>query len=101
MLSCNWVLIPENFTGHLISRATNTHLIRTKAQFEIWADENKDLADGCPPRMGHVARVKLQTDNLKWLLSKLSSRKYGDRLTSGRSTTGRRLRACPYGRLRM
>jgi hypothetical protein len=49
-------------------------------QRERWADDIKDVGDKCDARMGPVAKARLQTDNLKWLLAKLEPKKYGDRV---------------------
>ena len=71
-----------------------------EAQFEVWADEIKEISDEC--RLGEVVtretdakgktlsikskrgdmidRARLQVDSRKWLLSKLHHKRYGDRL---------------------
>jgi hypothetical protein len=49
-------------------------------QRERWADHIKDVGDACDARMGPVAKARLQTDNLKWLLAKFEPKKYGDRV---------------------
>jgi hypothetical protein len=43
--------------------------------------------------MGPVAKARLQTENLKWLLAKLEPKKYGDRVLT-ESTGDQRVLQC-------
>lgn len=47
---------------------------------ENLADEILEIADGTPAEKGAIALARLRIDTRKWMMSKLSPKKYGDRL---------------------
>jgi len=49
-------------------------------QMEAFADQILDLSDQVLEDQGAVAKAKLQTENRKWLMARLASRRYGDKL---------------------
>lgn len=47
---------------------------------DYWAEQTIDLADNVTTESSaEVAKAKLQSDNRKWVISKLKPKKYGDR----------------------
>ena len=47
-------------------------------QAEVYADEIIHISDEVKPDAAEVAKARLQTDNRKWIASKLRPKKYGD-----------------------
>jgi hypothetical protein len=81
-----WLRTDEEFCKQY-ARATEE---RTEAQNEMLlelGDEAQELAQNVDPKAANavVSAVKLKADNLKWVMSKMKPKKYGDKLdlTSG------------------
>jgi len=51
------------------------------------ADQLLERGDNCPPDTAYVAKERLYSDNLKWYLSKLAPKKYGDKIQNEQSGT--------------
>lgn len=49
-------------------------------QADLYADQIIQIADDCEPEAGSVSKARLQIEARKWTASKLSPKKYGDRL---------------------
>ena len=92
----HWVVANTDGFGEHYARARDL-------QYEVWADEIKELSDQC--RIGEkittevdkrgkvisttkvegdmIERTRQQIDSRKWLLSKLHHKRYGDKLAIG------------------
>lgn len=48
--------------------------------YDSWGDQMRDKVANCTADVGEVAKVRLEVDTMKWLLSKALPRVYGDKL---------------------
>lgn len=67
---------------------------RTK-QMEYFGDKLQEW----PDEYSEVARARLKSDNVKWLMARLASRRYGDRIQTDVTTDGESLSMDSVGHL--